>query len=109
MRFDVPRVGDPGGLCRCNPDATGRNLTGYDALTFWVAQTATLNKVGFGNSFGENKYLVTINNVPLSIGQSYYTYSDASKLTLEKGMFWYAEGPENGNGYTFWIDELKKN
>jgi hypothetical protein len=34
---------------------------------------------------------------------------DASKLTLEKGMFWYAEGPENGNGYTFWIDELKKN
>jgi hypothetical protein len=38
---------------------------------------------------------------------SYYTYSDASKLTLEKGMFWYAEGPENGNGYTFWIDELK--
>jgi hypothetical protein len=22
-------------------------------------------------------------------------------------MFWYAEGPENGNGYTFWIDELK--
>jgi hypothetical protein len=35
----------------------------------------------------------------LQIGQSYYTYSDASKLTLEKGMFWYAEGPENGNGY----------
>ena len=22
-------------------------------------------------------------------------------------MFWYAEGPENGDGYTFWIDELK--
>jgi hypothetical protein len=40
-------------LCRCNPDATGRNLTGYDALTFWVTQTATLNEVGFGNSFGE--------------------------------------------------------
>jgi hypothetical protein len=31
--FDVP-VGDPGGSYGCNfPDATGRNLTGYDALT----------------------------------------------------------------------------
>ena len=36
---------------------------------------------------------------------------DASKLTQEQGMFWYAEGPEGpvGNevGYTFWVDELK--
>lgn len=22
-------------------------------------------------------------------------------------MFWYAEGPEDGDGYTFWVDELK--
>ena len=30
-----------------------------------------------------------------------------TKLIAERGMFWYAEGPENGKGYTFWIDELK--
>ncbi|MFT5251436.1 MAG: hypothetical protein ACI87N_000415 [Flavobacteriales bacterium] len=113
MRFDVPRVGDPGGSYSgaIFPDATGRNLTGYDALTFWVkaTQTATLNEVGFGNSFGENKYLVTMSNVPLSTNWTkvIIPIPDASKLTLEKGMFWYAEGPENGNGYTFWIDELK--
>jgi hypothetical protein len=113
MRFDVPRVGDPGGSYAgaIFPDATGRNLTGYDALTFWVkaTQTATLNEVGFGNSFGENKYLVTLTNVPLSTNWTKVVIPipDASKLTLEKGMFWYAEGPENGNGYTFWIDELK--
>ena len=113
MRFDVPRVGDPGGSYAgaIFPDATGRNLTGYDALTFWVkaTQTATLNEVGFGNSFGENKYLVTLNDVPLSTNWTkvIIPIPDASKLTLEKGMFWYAEGPENGNGYTFWIDELK--
>jgi hypothetical protein len=40
----------------------------------------------------------------LQIGQSYYTYSDASKLTLEKGMFGTLK---DQNGYTFWIDELK--
>jgi hypothetical protein len=32
---------------------------------------------------------------------------DASKLRAERGLFWYAEGAENGKGYTFWIDELK--
>jgi hypothetical protein len=26
---------------------------------------------------------------------------------MERGLFWYAEGAENGKGYTFWIDELK--
>jgi hypothetical protein len=50
--------------------------------------------------------LLTLSSLYLQIGQSYYTYSDAS-LTLERTYFWYAEGPENGNGYTFWIDELK--
>ena len=24
-----------------------------------------------------------------------------------KGLLWYAEGPENGEGYSFWIDEVK--
>ncbi|MDZ7613356.1 MAG: glycosyl hydrolase family 16 [Flavobacteriaceae bacterium] len=32
---------------------------------------------------------------------------DPYKLTLEKGVLFYATGPENNNGYTFWIDELQ--
>jgi len=32
---------------------------------------------------------------------------DASKLTAEKGLFWYSTGPENNRGYTFWIDEVR--
>ena len=113
MRFDVPSVGDPAGAYAgaIFPDATGRDLTDYDALTFWIkaSQAATLNEVGFGNDFGENKYLVTMNDVPLTTNWTKVVIPipDAYKLTLEKGMFWYAEGPENGNGYTFWIDELK--
>lgn len=113
MRFDVPTVGDPTGAFAgaIFPDATGRDLSDYDALTFWIksTQAATLNEVGLGNDFGENKYLVTITNVPLSTNWTkvIIPIPDATKLTLEKGMFWYAEGAENGNGYTFWIDELK--
>jgi len=113
MRFDVPNVGDPDGAYAgaIFPDFTGRDLSGYDALTFWAkaSQTGTINEIGFGNDFGENKYMVTMQNVSLSTNWKKYTIPlpDASKLTQEKGLFWYAEGPENGVGYSFWIDELK--
>jgi len=113
MRFDVPNFGDPSGAYAGATfrDAIGRDLTDYDALTFYVkaSQSATLNEVGFGNDFEENKYVVTLNNVPLSTNWTkiIIPIPDPSKLFRERGMFWYAEGPENGTGYTFWIDELK--
>ena len=113
MRFDVPNVGDPAGAYAgaIFPDFTGRDLSGYDALTFWAKGTipGTINEIGFGNDFGENKFMVTMPNVQLTTNWRKYTIPipDPDKLTLEKGMFWYAEGPENGYGYTFWIDELK--
>ena len=113
MRFDVPNVGDPAGAYAgaIFPDFTGRDLSGYDALTFWAKGTipGTINEIGFGNDFGENKFLVTLPNLQLTTNWRKYIIPipDPSKLTLEKGMFWYAEGPENSNGYTFWIDELK--
>jgi len=113
MRFDVPSVGDPGGAYAGGVyiDGSGRNLTDYDALTFWVkgSQAATLNEVGFGTDFGLNKYNVLMKNI--SIGTNWQKViipiPDASKLIQEKGMFWYSEGPENGLGYTFWIDNVK--
>lgn len=113
MRFDVPNVGDPTGTFAgaIFPDNGGRNLTGYDALTFWAkaSQGATINQIGFGNDFGENQFLVTLNNMRISTTWTKYTIPipDPSRLAAEKGMFWYAEGAEGENGYTFWIDELK--
>ncbi len=113
MRLDVPNFGDPEGAYAgaIFPDAGGRDLSDFDALTFWAkaSQAATINEIGFGNDFGENKYLVTKSNLRISTNWTKYTIPipDPDKLTLEKGMFWYAEGPENGDGYSFWIDELK--
>ncbi len=113
MRFDVPNVGDPAGAFAgaIFPDNGGRDLSGYDALTFWAkaTQAATINEIGFGNDFGENKFMVTLNNMQISTAWTKYTIPipDASQLVAERGMFWYAEGPENGNGYSFWIDDLK--
>lgn len=113
MRFDVPNANDPegayvGGVFR---DLSGRDLSGYDALTFWVkgSQSGTINEIGFGNSFIELNHVTTLRNLSISTAWQKVTIPipDPAKLTAEKGMFWVAEGPENGNGYTFWIDEVK--
>jgi len=113
MRFDVPSVGDPGGAYAGGVfiDGSGRNLTEFDALTFWVkgSQAATLNEVGFGTDFGLNKYNVRMQNVPIDTNwkKIIIPMPDASKLIQEKGLFWYSEGAENNLGYTFWIDNVK--
>ena len=116
MRFDVPNANDPegnyaGAIFRT--EGAGRDLTGYDALTFWAkaSQGVTVGVFGFGEDFYLNKYITTIKNV--SLGTTWRKYiipiPDASKLLNERGMFRYAAGTDNTNGfgYTFWIDELK--
>ena len=59
MRFDVPNANDPegsyaGAIFRV--DGAGRNLTEYDALTFWAkaSQGVTIGEFGFGQDFLEN-------------------------------------------------------
>ena len=113
MRFDVPNQGDPDGSFAgaIFPDAGGRNLTDYNALTFWAkaTQAGTINEIGFGNDFGENRFMVTLANLQLSTNWKKYIIPipDASKLVQENGMLWYSEGPEDGKGYSFWLDEVQ--
>lgn len=116
MRFDVPSANDlegnyAGAIFRI--DGAGRDLTGYDALTFYAkaSQGVTIGEFGFGEDFYPNKYIATITNVSLGTNWKKYIIPipDASKLVQEKGMFRYAAGTQqtNGNGYIFWIDDLK--
>lgn len=113
MRIDVPNNGDPkggyaGAIFR---DSYGRDLSEFDALTFWAkaSQAATISEIGFGVDFGEDKYVVTQQNLRISTTWTKYSIPipDPYKLTLEKGMLFYSAGPENNNGYSFWIDELQ--
>jgi hypothetical protein len=114
MRIDVPKDTDPlgnyaGAILRI--DGQGRDLSGYDALTFWAkgSQTGTLGEIGFGEDFGENKFVATIRNVDLSTNWVKYIIPipDPSKLNNERGMLRYAVAGINGLGFTFWIDDLK--
>lgn len=113
MRIDVPRVNDVRGSYAGGSYylASGRNLSVYNVLTFWAKATknATLNEVGFGNDFDKNTYMTAAYNLPLTTEwQKYYIpIPDPAKLINEKGMFYFSEGPENGESYTFWIDEVK--
>ena len=124
IRIDVPSATDPegtyiGGIFRDR--GVGRNLTAYNALTFWAKgiTTATVGDVGFGTTFGddfpegvtEEKYAVSRQNIQLSTDWRKVTIPipDASKLIQEKGMFLFSAGSQStgGMGFVFWIDELK--
>jgi hypothetical protein len=113
MKFAVPDAGDSQGAYAGGAYFTsvGRNLTGYDALTFWArgSKAATIDVVGFGNDFGESKFQTVLTGVAVNTNWQKYIIPipDPSKLTQERGMFFYSEGPEDGLGYTFWIDEVK--
>lgn len=113
---DVPNAVDPlgnyaGGIFRI--DGAGRNLSKYDALTFWAkaSQGVIVGEFGFGEDFFPNKYITTIRNV--SVGTAWTKYvipiPDAAKLLQERGMFRFAAGTQGTNnlGYQLWIDELK--
>ncbi len=113
MSFAVPDVNDPNGAYAGGSffTAAPRDLSGYNTLSFWIkaTQPASIDVVGFGNDFGANKYQVSISglNVNTNWKKVYIPSPNAAKLTSEKGMFFISEGPENGRGYTFWIDDLK--
>ena len=113
MRFSVPDFEDPKGAYAGGAFfvPTGRDLSGYTALTFWAraSQPANIDVLGFGNDLGANRYITTINNTPVNTNwrKYYIPIPDPSRLTQEGGMFFYSEGPENGKGYTFWIDEVR--
>ena len=113
MKFEVPDYEDPEGAYAGGTyfTAVARDLSGYDALTFWAkaSKSATIDLVGFGNDLGESKYLVSLWDVNVNTNWKKFIIPipDPSRLTMEKGMFFYSEGPEDGRGYTFWIDEVK--
>ncbi len=112
IRYDIPNAGDPEGAFAGGvfTDLGGRDLTGFDALTFYAraSKSATIDVIGFGNDFIEDKFSSTAS---LRVDTKWTKYiipiPDPSVLTEEKGLLVFSEGPENGEGYTVWIDVVK--
>lgn len=111
MRIEVPDPADPLGNWAGGSfySSTGRNLTGYDALTFYAkSSVATTLEAGIGN-YGDVEYLAQVSGLELSTNWTRYIIPipNAAKLTAEQGLFYYSAGAVNDDGYTIWIDEVK--
>ena len=110
VRIEVPGEGAfVGGVFISN---VPRDLSGYNALTFWARASTniTMNEVGFGLDFEANAFRTgVIGGVPLTTAWRKVTIPipDPAKLTREKGMFWMAEGTETGSPYNIWVDEMQ--
>ena len=113
MKIEVPDFEDPFGAYAGGAYFTevGRNLTGYDALTFWAkaSQSASIDIVGIGNDLGLSQNQAAITGLAVNTNWKKYIIPipDPSRFMEERGMFFYSEGPENDRGYTIWFDEVK--
>ncbi len=113
MKISVPDFEDPQGAYAGGAYFTsaGRDLSGYDALTFWAkaSQPASIDIVGIGNDLAEAKYVASRSGLDVNSNWKKYIIPipDPSKMVAERGMFFYSEGPENNRGYTIWFDEVK--
>ena len=127
IRIDVPAPTDPdgnfiGGIFKDRGE--GRDLSGYDALTFWAKGTVTSTiLVGFGTDFEGDQFPVsTVIQLSTNWKKIIIPIPDASRLVQEKGMFLFSAGSydilQNDNpaigssfddniGYTFWLDEMR--
>lgn len=113
MRFEVPDANDPKGAYAGGTFFTSnpRDLSNYDALTFRAkaSEAVTVDVLGFGNDLAESKYQVSITGTKANSNWKKYVIPlpNPSRLTKERGMFFYSTGPINSRGYTLWIDEVK--
>jgi len=113
MRYEVPDANSPQGAYAGGAyfSRTGRDLSGFNALTFYIkaTQSSTIDVLGFGNDFGASTYQVAMNGLSVNTNwkKVIIPIPDPRKLSGEKGLFYYSTGPINEKGYTFWIDEVQ--
>ena len=114
MRFTVPSVNDPSGFFAGGAfvHGSGRDLSGYNALTFWAkaSMVATIGVAGFGNdNSGTSQFVAGMTDLPVTTSWQRYIIPIplAEKLTRERGLFQIAAGAQNGSGFDLWLDEVQ--
>ncbi len=116
LRITIPGEGDPtgifaGGVFRVEDPTQLRDLSGFNALTFWAkaATSSTFDLVGFGNdNSGMSQFGTTRLALPLTTEWQRFVIPipDPTRLTAEGGLFTFAEGTEDGAANTIWLDEI---
>ncbi|MDH3215707.1 MAG: hypothetical protein OEN01_05365 [Candidatus Krumholzibacteria bacterium] len=114
IKISVPDQGDPsggyaGGAITSNAP---RDLSQYNAVTFWAkaSRSALLDGAGYGNdNTGTSKYMGGVSGIPLKTYWQRYILPipRTGKLVPERGLFFFAEADQVGEGYDVWFDEVE--
>lgn len=116
LKFEVPPLNSALGLYLGGvlTSAGARDLTGYNALTFYARADGniTLDLAGFGNdNTGTSLYEAGRSNIALNRDWTFVVVPvpDPSKLLSERGLFTLAEATEEAlpDGYHVWFDEIR--
>jgi len=117
LRVFVPLPTDPAGSFAGGAFTTSitRNLTQYDALTFYARASEPaieLNEAGLGNdNTGTSRFQAGIADVALDDAEWTKVIIPIplpEKLVFEQGLFWFAEGAESDSAtHEIWFDEVR--
>ena len=114
LRFTVPAPSDPSGGFAGGAffSEVPRDLSGFDALTFWAraSTAATLDRVGIGNdNTGASRFPANLDNLSLSTRWTKYALPLPlpSVLTGERGLFLVADASEYEVGYDVYFDDIQ--
>lgn len=106
FRIDVPTSGYVGASFN---SLAPRNLTGFNAVTFWAkaSKAAVLDVAGFGAS-ATPTHIAERPDIALTTTWTKYVIPlpTPSLLTGETAMFHFAEGAD-ATGYTIWFDDIR--
>lgn len=89
-----------------------RDLTGYNALTFYAkaSKPVTLVVAGLGNdNRGTSKFEAGRRAVPVTTTwtKQVIPIPLPSRLTAERGLFYFSAEPQGGSGYVLWFDDVR--
>lgn len=89
-----------------------RDLTGYNALTFWgkASKAIQLDVAGLGNdNTGTSKYTAEWHEIDMDTQWSKYIIPIPlpKKLEAEGGLFFFAEAAEGTEGHDMWFDQIR--
>lgn len=114
LRVTVPGPGNVDGTFAGGAFTTynARDLSSYNALTFYAKSevNSTLDIAGLANdNTGNSLYQSSRDAIPLTTDwvKVIVPIPNPSRLTDERGLFFFAEGHENNVGFDFWVDEVK--
>jgi Bacterial Ig-like domain (group 2) len=114
LRVDVPSPGDPENFFAGGAIVSGlpRNLSGYDAVTFWAKSTRGAPVlVGIGADQTDDPAYITLGAASLSTEWRQYVLPIPlpSRLTAERGLFYFSAGADGSpaTGFTFWLADIQ--